>query len=637
MVDVARLGLAVDSSQVEKGTVSLHQLTGAAGQASAAARQLAGASQVEAVGQKAATAATAAHTAAIQANNAAMRMGTQVRTNMIYQLNDIGVSLASGMSPLIVAVQQVPQMLQFGLKPAIDSLVGIGKSLVTTFWPVAAVVGAVSLAFAGMTHEINETSKVTVGFGDVALATFQVIAGGIYQFIKPATDMIGGWFSDAWDWVVGATKDAGNAMIRNIVGSIEYIKTSISTVPAAFIIAGQAAAQGFADAIANGINSVIGNINSLIGGINQMAGQEVISALGPVSFGKIEFGGTAAMEDYNKSWGAYARTVGALQERDFMGEFFGAVSSQAQKNASAPDEDALKRAASAAQKQAEAYQDIVRSAQQRIDQSELEIEMIGMTAVEMGRLRHEQELLNQAANDNIKLTPQQTEELGALAQAMAVAEEAARKAKESFEFGKDLTKGFLSDLRQGLSDGASFWEAFGQAGMSVLDKIIDKIETNLVDALFSMGGSGGGGLGGIFGMIGSLFGFADGGVFSGGHVQPFARGGIVNSPTLFPMANGAGLMGEAGPEAIMPLRRGADGKLGVAANSNGGGSMHVNVGVSIDDEGKLQAYVKSVSRQEAQTAAAAGTQVAVAQANKTAPAAVAKYQEQRAGSDYRTM
>jgi len=75
--------------------------------------------------------------------------------------------------------------------------------------------------------------------------------------------------------------------------------------------------------------------------------------------------------------------------------------------------------------------------------------------------------------------------------------------------------------------------------------------------------------------VGSYFGAvptanADGNAFHRGHVIPFARGGIVTGPTLFPMANGTGLMGEAGPEAIMPLKRGTDGKLGVSAQGIGG-------------------------------------------------------------------
>ena len=83
---------------------------------------------------------------------------------------------------------------------------------------------------------------------------------------------------------------------------------------------------------------------------------------------------------------------------------------------------------------------------------------------------------------------------------------------------------------------------------------------------------------GVGGFLG-LPGFADGGVIAKNKIVPFAYGGIVNKPTLFPMANGAGLMGEAGPEAIMPLRRGRDGKLGVEA-SGGVGNVVVNVDAS---------------------------------------------------------
>lgn len=69
-----------------------------------------------------------------------------------------------------------------------------------------------------------------------------------------------------------------------------------------------------------------------------------------------------------------------------------------------------------------------------------------------------------------------------------------------------------------------------------------------------------------------------GNVYSQGRIMPFADGGIVNSPTLFPMQGGAGLMGEAEPEAIMPLARGADGKLGVR-----GGGVNVTVNIATPD------------------------------------------------------
>jgi phage-related minor tail protein len=67
--------------------------------------------------------------------------------------------------------------------------------------------------------------------------------------------------------------------------------------------------------------------------------------------------------------------------------------------------------------------------------------------------------------------------------------------------------------------------------------------------------------------LSGALGFSHGGV--PGRVQAFAEGGIVSQPTYFPMAGGTGLMGEAGAEAIMPLRRGPDGRLGVAAGDGG--------------------------------------------------------------------
>lgn len=88
----------------------------------------------------------------------------------------------------------------------------------------------------------------------------------------------------------------------------------------------------------------------------------------------------------------------------------------------------------------------------------------------------------------------------------------------------------------------------------------------------------------------SFFGFADGGVFSNGNVVPFANGGVVGGPTVFPMAGGkTGLMGEAGPEAIMPLKRGKDGKLGVSVDGQSDTVVvnnHFNFAANGDDSVK---------------------------------------------------
>jgi phage-related minor tail protein len=83
-------------------------------------------------------------------------------------------------------------------------------------------------------------------------------------------------------------------------------------------------------------------------------------------------------------------------------------------------------------------------------------------------------------------------------------------------------------------------------------------------------------------ILGNLFaggfGFARGGVLQRGTPIPFAKGGVIASPVAFPLSGGhTGLAGERGPEAIMPLTRTPDGRLGVAASGGGGPNITINI------------------------------------------------------------
>ncbi len=63
-----------------------------------------------------------------------------------------------------------------------------------------------------------------------------------------------------------------------------------------------------------------------------------------------------------------------------------------------------------------------------------------------------------------------------------------------------------------------------------------------------------------------------------GAIKPFASGGVIGTPTYFPLSTGGlGLAGEAGPEAILPLTRGADGSLGVASSGGAGGNVTIQI------------------------------------------------------------
>lgn len=155
--------------------------------------------------------------------------------------------------------------------------------------------------------------------------------------------------------------------------------------------------------------------------------------------------------------------------------------------------------------------------------------------------------------------------------------EEAAAAADSFERMGQVITGPLQDfVRQGEFNLRSLADTGARILSGFADKLITSAFKPLEDALGSLfkglSDSGGGGLGGVFssllGGVGSLFGFAKGAAFQAGQVVPFATGTVISQPTLFPMAGGrTGLMGERGPEAIMPLRRGRGGSLGVEASA----------------------------------------------------------------------
>jgi len=88
---------------------------------------------------------------------------------------------------------------------------------------------------------------------------------------------------------------------------------------------------------------------------------------------------------------------------------------------------------------------------------------------------------------------------------------------------------------------------------------------------------------GLGSLFNGLFGAAPGTAFAHGGIKPFAAGGVIGTPSYFPMAGGGvGLAGEAGPEAILPLTRGPDGSLGVAA-PGGAAAPNVTIQISTPD------------------------------------------------------
>ncbi len=115
--------------------------------------------------------------------------------------------------------------------------------------------------------------------------------------------------------------------------------------------------------------------------------------------------------------------------------------------------------------------------------------------------------------------------------------------------------------------------------------------------------------GGVDSLVQGLLPFARGGAISQGRVMPFARGGIVSAPTAFALRGGTGLMGEAGPEAIMPLARGPDGRLGVQAAGAAARPVTVVMNISTPD-------IEGFRRSESQIAAQMSRILARGQRNR---------------------
>jgi len=138
---------------------------------------------------------------------------------------------------------------------------------------------------------------------------------------------------------------------------------------------------------------------------------------------------------------------------------------------------------------------------------------------------------------------------------------AAGEAITKFDGLRGVLKGVLADLEQ----------------IAVRETITKPLGNLLTDALKGF-------------SLTSLFASAKGNAFGPGGVIPFAMGGVVNQPTLFKFGGGTGLMGEAGPEAILPLKRGRGGKLGVA-----GGGMSLTVVNNIDSRTDAAVVAQSVA------------------------------------------
>ncbi|MEY9590583.1 phage-related minor tail protein [Bradyrhizobium yuanmingense] len=143
---------------------------------------------------------------------------------------------------------------------------------------------------------------------------------------------------------------------------------------------------------------------------------------------------------------------------------------------------------------------------------------------------------------------------------------------------RQLSTSIENNLTSGLTDFVSGTKSASEAFSDMAKSILRDIEQIAIKTLIVQP---------LMKSIGlAVLPSAHGNVFSGGSIVPFAQGGVVDSPTIAPMA----LFGEAGPEAIMPLRRGPDGNLGVSSAGGGGRVENHNYYINApgSDQGTIQ-------------------------------------------------
>ena len=178
---------------------------------------------------------------------------------------------------------------------------------------------------------------------------------------------------------------------------------------------------------------------------------------------------------------------------------------------------------------------------------------------------------------NLIDTTQDSQLAGTLRQIEAEKErnEVLKKAVADQQSIADTLQSSMSDAFMSMVDGTkSFKDAMKDMARAVIKQLYEVLVVQQLVGSFDAKTNTGSGLAGM--IMGALP-FADGGAFSGGsQIQAYANGGVVGGPTTFPMSGGkTGLMGEAGPEAIMPLKRGSNGKLGVQMEGGGGDTINV--------------------------------------------------------------
>lgn len=518
--------------------------------------------------------------------------------NIAAQFQDIGVTAAMGMNPMLIALQQGTQLAAV-MNSMEAPLKGLGEAFKQIVNPVSLLsIGLTALAVVGL-QMVDWTGVAESSLNGLAdIMNYVADNAGIVTSALAAVTVAITAFNKA---AVFSTVTSGLKTMLTILTSLAGVVAAVLTSPITLTIAAVTGLTTVFIKFEDEINSFFGFdfVSVVKSAVNAMIGSFI------AGFEAIWEGAKWVWDKIQSLWNGGEGPSGSLMDalnkgvddalgRDYIGAASDAVSSAATVASNKLREwsSGLREMSKEAKKAAQAWKDLNTEASRKIADLQLEQGLIGAGTYESTYWKTRQDLINQANDNNIQLTPDKLDTINQFAESTARLSEKNEKLTETYEFAKSTTNSFFQDLRQGLMDGANAWETFGSAALNVLDSILSKMMDVGVDYLFqSMRGAG------MFGGVNNVTGTAATGgnvtVMEGSYVGPFAKGGaftngVYNSPTLFKFAKGNkfGVMGEAGPEAVMPLRRGSDGSLGVQADGIGD-----NVVVNVYNNSNAQASV----------------------------------------------
>lgn len=528
--------------------------------------------------------------------------------------------LAIGFVGLIAVLIQMANWTKIGqtvlngladaAEAAIPVILSLGTILAILYAPaIFAGIASVTVAIYGMARAAVVAGGSMVAAWAAAAAPLTLILAAVAA-VAVAFQLMG------FD-VIGIVKNIANGLIGFFVGAFKFVTSTWSALP-----------RVMGEYVLNFVNFYLRAIDKLINesirGVNYLA-----SKVPGMDGNLIKLKSSVEIENPWKGAGKQAaEEIGAeitkAIDKDYVGEAGKWVSKKLRSAASGIGAVASgkgDRAGKDSEKE-DPWEKLVGDAERKIAVLKAEQAAIGMTEKAAARLRYETELLNEAQQKGIILDEQKRTKIAQLAEGMAETEAETKRLKDAYEFLSQQSENFVSDLRSNLEQGKSVWQSFGAAVKGVVDDILNKIISSQIKSMMSdliPSGGAGGLLGSIAGFLGGAIGggvttnaplsygpflpSANGNAFHNGLI-PFAKGGaftngIVSRATPFAFADGGafGVMGEAGPEAVMPLHRGPDGSLGVRTSggvSNDNAAPQQNVTYVINAPGASKADLESV-------------------------------------------